>query len=169
MSPTSSSSPLAGRNTRSAVLRTKILLSPGAVRGAKGRSLRDRAKPSEQYHVHAPPPFEVAGAHDSLLLEAEAGGQPAGGGVLGRGGDLDALGPQLGEGPVHQERDGGPARAPPPGGGNEPEAAPRPPVLPGQRVQHHLSQERAPGRGVGDRQPEELAARAQARLAGDVA
>src|ERR1700744_1343144 len=84
MSPTSSSRPLAGRNTRSAALRTKTLLLLTARRRAQGRegyatpyrSLTREPSPllaqtGQQDDVDAPSALQISGFEQALLLETE--------------------------------------------------------------------------------------------------
>src|SRR4051812_27261953 len=142
MSPTSSSRPLAGRNARSAKLRTKRSLPRGPRgcrknrrsalpgnerRGYATRPSRLKREPSPllaqtgQHHdVDAPPALMVASAHDALLGKAEALRQRAGGGVVRCRGDLDPVERQRGEGPVHEQPHGRAAGAAAAGGGDEP-------------------------------------------------
>src|SRR4051812_1839442 len=151
MSPTSSSSPLAGRNARSATLRTKSLPCPAAddgqapsprrrATGAKvmrralsasnGNRSRSLAQTSQHHDVHAAAALEVAGAHDALLGEPQTARERAGGLVARRGGDLQAGEAERVEGPLGQQGHGGrgdPAAA---GGGDEPGAGPAAPGVP---------------------------------------
>src|SRR3954449_8164725 len=113
MSPTSSSRPLAGRNARSAKLRTKRSLPRGPRgsrktrrsalpgnerRGYATRPSRLKREPSPllaqagQHHdVDALSALMVAGAHDALLGEPEAAGERPRRRVAGRRGDLDPV------------------------------------------------------------------------------